>query len=328
MKLTIAIPTYNRNEILKRSLALLLPQLTPDCELLIIDNCSDVLVENTLKDLFQKYPEIKKRITRNRVNIGGNANILRCFELCETEWLWCLGDDDLVVSNALELIMGCIAEFPKAIFLNFLTPVFNRPVRRRSCGLQEFIRIMDHFCNILCVSVSVFRLEPLLPNMRYGYQYAYSCAPHVALLLASIGVNGECVLLEKNLLSKIAAAGIGRHWSLIDAALPIFTLQQLPGLGPSRRLLAGHLAGIAGFGGVVFQLAQLRLRGMPAAEALYLYDEYARQYWLATRRKRILFLSLMCKSCIAWPKIGDRLLRLAITAKKLKPEDYVTSDRD
>jgi GT2 family glycosyltransferase len=39
MDLTIAIPTYNRNELLLRHLAHLLPQLNERCRLLILDNC-------------------------------------------------------------------------------------------------------------------------------------------------------------------------------------------------------------------------------------------------------------------------------------------------
>ena len=49
--ITIAIPTYNRNRTLKENLRLLLPQLTDRCRLLIIDNCSDTPVAETLADL-------------------------------------------------------------------------------------------------------------------------------------------------------------------------------------------------------------------------------------------------------------------------------------
>jgi glycosyltransferase involved in cell wall biosynthesis len=328
MNLTIAIPTYNRNEILRQTLAVLLPQLTPDCELLLIDNCSDVPVAGTLQELLAQYPNVKRRLVRNRANIGGCANILRCFELCETDWLWCLGDDDFVVSNAVNLVLETLAEYPTALYLNFLTPVFKRQTRRRSCGLQEFIRIMDHFGTILCISVSVFRLGPLLPNMRYGYQYAYSCAPQLALLLSSIGENGECVLLEQNLVSELLAAGRNRHWSLIDVLLPIFTLQQLPGLGPGGRVLAEHIASLVTFEGVPFQLINLRLRGMTRAEALYLYDEYTRQYWQATRQIKTLLKGSIYRVCIAWPKMGMFLFRLAITVKQRKLGDYVTVSRE
>lgn len=87
MKLTIAIPTFNRNEILEKHIQFLLPQISEECTLLIIDNCSMVSVENTIGYLLSKYPLLNYKIIRNKVNIGGNANILRCVELCETEWL-------------------------------------------------------------------------------------------------------------------------------------------------------------------------------------------------------------------------------------------------
>jgi abequosyltransferase len=82
--LTIAIPTYNRSEQIKATISLLLPQLTPECFLLIIDNHSDVPVSESLAALLATLPQSQYSIVRNRVNIGGNANIVRCFELCDT----------------------------------------------------------------------------------------------------------------------------------------------------------------------------------------------------------------------------------------------------
>lgn len=105
MILTVAIPTYDRNAILRKHLALLMPQLTPDCELLIIDNCSPTPVIETIGDLLDSYPEVNARVERNRVNIGAGANLLRCIERCETEWIWVLSDDDLPKPDAIETIL-------------------------------------------------------------------------------------------------------------------------------------------------------------------------------------------------------------------------------
>ena len=55
MKLTIAIPTYNRNDIFRANLEKLLPQVTNECRVIIFDNCSDIPIENTVKDLLSKY---------------------------------------------------------------------------------------------------------------------------------------------------------------------------------------------------------------------------------------------------------------------------------
>ena len=105
MKLTIAIPTYNRNELLKANLLKLLPQVTDECRIIIFDNCSDVPVKDTLSDLLNGYSNIDISIVRNRYNIGMTANILKCFEECPDPWLWVLGDDDEVTDGAVARIL-------------------------------------------------------------------------------------------------------------------------------------------------------------------------------------------------------------------------------
>ena len=112
MTLTVAIPTFDRNQTLREHLASLLPQLTPDCTLLIIDNCSPTPVIETIRDLLDGYPSLSVRVDRNQTNIGAGANILRCLERCETEWLWVLGDDDRPRPDAVGRIMKDAAERP------------------------------------------------------------------------------------------------------------------------------------------------------------------------------------------------------------------------
>ena len=119
MKLTIAIPTYNRNDILEQNIGLLLPQLNSDCKLLIIDNHSSIPVEETLNPYILKFPHVSIEVIRNRVNVGGNANVLRCIEFCETEYLWILSDDDPVLNNAVETIFKYIHGTQVYDFVNF-----------------------------------------------------------------------------------------------------------------------------------------------------------------------------------------------------------------
>ena len=61
--LTVAIPTFNRNHLLLACVERLLPQLG-ECELLIIDNCSDTPVETTLGPWLERLGTAKVRIVR------------------------------------------------------------------------------------------------------------------------------------------------------------------------------------------------------------------------------------------------------------------------
>jgi glycosyltransferase involved in cell wall biosynthesis len=56
--LTISIPTYNRNEKLRRSVELLLPQLTEGVQLRIFDNGSSTPVTETIKDILASNSQI------------------------------------------------------------------------------------------------------------------------------------------------------------------------------------------------------------------------------------------------------------------------------
>ena len=63
--LTIAIPTYNRANILHIALGILLPQInnySSEIELIISDNASNDNTQKVIKDLLSQYPTINSII--------------------------------------------------------------------------------------------------------------------------------------------------------------------------------------------------------------------------------------------------------------------------
>lgn len=106
MLLTIAIPTFNRREPLLETVKEILEQIESknDVELLILDNHSCYEVE---KELSSVIPCGLKnvRILSNRANIGLAANVIRCLEMAEGDWVWLLGDDDSIRPDAVERII-------------------------------------------------------------------------------------------------------------------------------------------------------------------------------------------------------------------------------
>ena len=109
--LTIAILTYNRSDRIKTTISRLLPQLTSQVRIMVLDNCSNVNVKDHLKEQIGGDVLDKVQVIRHRVNIGGDANFQRCFELCDTPYIWMLGDDDMVEENAVKLILEEINNF-------------------------------------------------------------------------------------------------------------------------------------------------------------------------------------------------------------------------
>jgi glycosyltransferase involved in cell wall biosynthesis len=126
IRLSIVIPTSNRPKDIVERVGELLPQLVQGVDLLIIDNCSPVVVETLISE---NFPDTLGKIThiRNAVNIGGNANICRCFEVGDSDWIWLLGDDDSVKPDAIKMILAEIASHGEAISIiagfNFSTGI-------------------------------------------------------------------------------------------------------------------------------------------------------------------------------------------------------------
>jgi len=87
--LTIAIPTFNRNIQLQSNLACILRQNISNVSILVIDNCSDIPVVDTLAKELEIFGDTLK-VVRNRANVGLAGNFIKCIELCETKWMWLL----------------------------------------------------------------------------------------------------------------------------------------------------------------------------------------------------------------------------------------------
>ncbi len=103
--LTIAIPTYNRAHYLRQSLAVLFDQLVdePRVELIVSDNASPDETLAVVNDFIDQG--LRVRYLHNATNLGADANILRCFESARGNYVWIVGDDDVLAANAIGVVM-------------------------------------------------------------------------------------------------------------------------------------------------------------------------------------------------------------------------------
>ena len=104
--LTIAIPTYNRAELLKELLTLLADQVKaePRVEVMISDNASPDDTAAVVQDFVARGLPVS--YIRNAENIGPDANFLQCFEQARGKYVWLFSDDDLILPGAIAKILG------------------------------------------------------------------------------------------------------------------------------------------------------------------------------------------------------------------------------
>jgi glycosyltransferase involved in cell wall biosynthesis len=314
MRLTVAIPTFNRNAILLQNLKLLLPQLTQECKLLIIDNCSDIPVAETLKKVLDEFPAINVEIMRNRVNIGANANIMRCFELCETEWLWVLGDDDPPTPHAVESILKHIRSYPQSLYFNFLSGGYDGLHKREQpifiTGMAEFVERVDSIANIFFLSSGVHNVRAMRPNIRLGYAYAHT-QPNFIPFFTTIGEEGVCCLSDEQIVTYNRPSAEEQQWSVMYFGFGIMTLLELP-MSPSirKKLAEKILASILWHEMFVLQLLLLANRDKDYRSALYLYDQLRYRLYYFDRNIPRRVKTFIYRLMIRFPFFSYRMIRL------------------
>lgn len=188
-KLSICIPTYNRSLHLRNclnSIAVNNLSLIPDVQVCVSDNCSPDQTQEIVNDASQSIPI---KYSKNETNIGLAGNILKVVEMADGEFVWLIGDDDMLMPNAFEEMVGLIKQYKDVDFffvnsamlsaeyvLSFPQPfsLSNLPQKMDSCSTREISGVMDfldlidpriRFDFLGGIFLSVFRREKWTRNV-------------------------------------------------------------------------------------------------------------------------------------------------------------------
>lgn len=185
MLLTVAIPTYNRNEILLENLKYLLPQLNHDCELLILDNCSPTPVLETIQGLCEVNEGLNWRVVRHQFNVGGDENTFRCVEHAKGEYIWWLGDDDRPDPCAIGNIFNVILSFNRPEVVSMSAHINGHVVRsedRVGHGSASYLSHFKYLSEAIFISCMVFKREVAQRHMVDPFHLQTSCAGQLYLM--------------------------------------------------------------------------------------------------------------------------------------------------
>ena len=96
-RITVAIPVYNREELVKCALESALREPHPDLEIIVVDNAST----DRTWEVLQGYRDPRLRLVRNPRNLGLFGNFNRCFELTNAPYVCTLCSDDALLPGFL-----------------------------------------------------------------------------------------------------------------------------------------------------------------------------------------------------------------------------------
>ncbi len=116
MKISVCIPTYNRSTHLDNCLSSIVTSAAYsdiDFEVCVSDNCSEDETQKIVSGYFQLLP---LKYSKNERNLGIPLNFLKVVSMAEGEFVWLIGDDDLLMPNALQSLSFLISKNPTVDF--------------------------------------------------------------------------------------------------------------------------------------------------------------------------------------------------------------------
>lgn len=238
-KLTIAIPTYNRKERLRRTLDILEMQSDDYFDIIISDNHSDYDVSEAYADKSKEFQE-KITLVRNKVNMGMGLNYANLFIQKSEGWLWMLSDDDIPSIHAVRDIYDEIEKVHDVGVIHFTIKDFSPYM---SEGYTEFNSLHDMLkfyknetmlqeCGDLCgdciyISNKVYNMHYIKMYYETIFTYAYSGTNYLATIWLMLDEERAKFRISNR---KIVAYDNpdGDHWGFIRSLTKARTLSDLP----------------------------------------------------------------------------------------------------
>lgn len=104
---SILIPTYNREKLVRECIASALAQTYKNIEIVVCDNASTDATWAVIQDMALQDPRIVA--IRNETNVGPVRNWLRCLEMARGDYTKLLFSDDLIAADYLERVVPLLA---------------------------------------------------------------------------------------------------------------------------------------------------------------------------------------------------------------------------
>jgi|WetSurMetagenome_2_1015567.scaffolds.fasta_scaffold58674_2 glycosyltransferase involved in cell wall biosynthesis len=201
-ELTIIIITYNRESLLKLTVDALLKSPFSKCKIKILNNNS---TDNTKEEIC-RYVQINPNleIITNKINIGGDGNILRAIEYAETTYLWILADDDTYNFKECDDVIEQIQQGKvDLIHVGGHTDVewiyggnISTPQEQIKKGYPYF-----KICSFL--PANIFKVRLAYPYIIDGYKNIINMYPHMPFLIAAYQNNNKFYISKRRIVNAI-----------------------------------------------------------------------------------------------------------------------------
>jgi glycosyltransferase involved in cell wall biosynthesis len=196
LKLSICIPSYNRFKNLDNLLSSIVNNHVSNklIEIIVTDNASKDMTASVVNKYKKK---IRLRYFRNTYNLGMAKNIINCTKFANGEFIWILGDDDLLFKNSLKEILKVINKNKDCDFFFFNS--LNIPKNQKLKFLQNNTNLnLEKFKKFSKIKDD--KKDYLKNNINYNETPDFLGGIFLSIFKKKIWKNGIKVFYKKKLI--------------------------------------------------------------------------------------------------------------------------------
>ncbi len=127
---SILIPVYNRQKIVKETLESAINQTYKNIEVIVVDNKSTDNTFEVVKEFTKSYPNVK--VYQNEEDIGPVKNWRRCLNYATGEYVKNLWSDDLIAPTFIEKTLPYLTDYEDVGFVFSGTEIFSDDTEQRT----------------------------------------------------------------------------------------------------------------------------------------------------------------------------------------------------
>jgi len=185
-RLSIFIPTFNRWEVLSKTLPHTLDHLPKGFIVRVVSNNSTKEGRGAIEKVMSDHPRVDCKIIDNSANIGPDANFLRCVELCETPYILILGDDDYLKNNFIKNINFYLKQKTQWGWVNFQVKKSYGEVHLKDRSFKnpfKMISSCNNWAELMFISSSIFSTKLFKNGLcdAHQWQSTWSALPLAVL---------------------------------------------------------------------------------------------------------------------------------------------------
>lgn len=208
--LSIAIPTYNRAEILKETLDALETEIDPSWEIVISNNCSDDNTCQVIEDFSTRW-KLLRGVTLKK-NVPAMSNIDAALRLASGKYIYLLSDDDRLIPDGISRAVEMLEhnEQMVGVYGNH-----KEWIREKNNYTEARLLIKEDYVLKQGSHIEAFRDYPYLVNpiiRREIFQrfckydrYSFGFSPLIGRMLShgDIGLMTDCLYLHAHTIPRM-----------------------------------------------------------------------------------------------------------------------------